>query len=106
MTFINMDSVYFYRPPTKAGLPSDGRPIAINTDIPSVGGDGKAPTALGRSYELSGTLRNDDPIEIINTTASSPKNCLSPSHVLVPDLKDTEANAGGKIHHLIFTDGG
>ncbi len=101
-----MDSVYFYRPPIKAGLPSDGRPIAINTDIPSISRDGKAPTALGRSYKLSRILRNDDPIEIINTTALSPKNCLSPSYILVLDLKDAEANAGGKVHYLIFTDGG
>jgi hypothetical protein len=97
MTLVDMDSVHFYRPPTKAGLPGDGQPTATINLVPSVGGDGKPPTTLGPSHELKETLRDDDLIEIIDMTAPSPRECLSPFHELVLDFQDIEPGAVGKF---------
>ncbi|KAI9715011.1 MAG: hypothetical protein M1812_006225 [Candelaria pacifica] len=93
MPFIDLDSVHFYQPPTKAGRPGDGGSTVLVTDVPTVAGEGEPPTFHEPSNEPSGRRRDyDHLIEVLDMTAPALRGVLSPFRELVPDLKDTEAD--------------
>ncbi|MCJ1251374.1 hypothetical protein MMC30_008607 [Trapelia coarctata] len=91
MTLVDMDSVQFWQPPPATCSPSNGRLTASNTSI--IGAESRTSAALRPSYKPSKGSQDDDPIEIIDITASLPKECSDPSSEPVPDLTDVEANA-------------
>ncbi len=96
MVSADLNFIQFYQPPTKAGLPREKVPKASNAIAPTVLREGKPPKAPRPSSGWNGGLWSDDPIEFINMIDSPPTEHLSPFHEPAPDLKDTEADAGGK----------
>ena len=103
MTLINLDSIQFYQPPTKADLAGKGPSMSSVSDVSVVCGDGYTPT-LPRSHGgWGGSLNDYDLIEVLDSTGSSSKDPLglfSYKHTL--DLKGTELYAGGNIRRLCF----
>ena len=100
MAFADLDSIQFYQPPTKASLPHERVPKALNIDGPVVDAQ-KPPKALGPDDGWS-ALWGD---EFIDITDSPPRENLSPFRELVPNPKDTEADAQGKAFSHSSTKG-
>ena len=96
MALADLDSIQFYQPPTKASLPHERVPKALNATGPPVVGEWKPPKALGPSDGWS-ALWDDEAIEFIDITDSPPREHLSPFRESAPELKDTEADARGKV---------
>ena len=76
MTFVDMNSIDFYQPSTKAGLSSNRRPTATNLSVPLASGQGNIATAFGPSNE-SGRLYDFDLIEFLDMTGPAPKGSLN-----------------------------
>ena len=100
MTLINLDSIQFYQPPTKADLAGKGPSMSSVGDIPVICGEG--PTVPIPNGGV-GSFNDYDLIEVVDSTGSSskdPLNLLLYKHVL--NLKDTELYTGGSICCLRF----
>lgn len=101
MALADLDSIQFYRPPTEASQPRKRVAKVSSANDPTIAGSGepsKAPT--GRSSEWS-VLWSDHPIEFINLIDLPSKEQLDPSPKGVPDFKDIETNAKGKVLSLL-----
>ncbi|KAI9791925.1 MAG: hypothetical protein M1835_008161 [Candelina submexicana] len=93
MPFIDLASVQFYQPPTKAGRPSGRGPTVLATDVPTVAGEGKSPTSHEATNGRSGRHQaHNYLIEVLDLAAPPPRESFSPFHELVPDLKNKEAD--------------
>ena len=100
MTLINLDSIQFYQPPTKADFAGKGPSMSLVDDVPVICEEG--PT-VPISNGGVGSLNDYDLIEVLDSTGSSskdPLDLLSYKHAL--DLKDTELYTGGSICCLRF----
>ena len=95
MALADLNSIQFYQPPTKASLPHERVPKALNDTGPPVVRKGKPPKAL-RPSDAWSALWGDDAIEFMDMTDSPPRDLLSPFRGSAPDSKDTEADIGGK----------
>jgi len=84
-----MDSVQFYRPPTTAGLRSDGRPTVSNLHVPIACGKGKKASESPQDFDL---------IQFLDMTGPPPKECTDPLHTPAPNLC-TEKVAGGTVSY-------
>ena len=103
MTSINLDSIQFYQPPTKADLATKGPPKASVDNAPIICGQGHTPRVPRSNGGWDGPLYDYDSIEVLDSTGSSskdPLDLLSYKHAL--DLKGTELYAGGNIRRLRF----
>ncbi len=103
MTLINLDSIQFYQPPTKADLAGKRPSVASVGDVPVICGEGYVPTVPRSNGGWGGPLNDYDLIEVLESTGSStkdPLDLLSYKHAL--DLKGTELYAGGNIRCLCF----
>ena len=103
MTLIDLDSIHFYQPPSKADLASKRPSMASVGDIPVICGEGYTPTVPRSNGGWGGPLNDYDPIEVLDSTGSSskdPLNLLSYKHAM--DLKGTELYAGGNNRRLRF----
>ena len=101
MTLIDLDSIHFYQPPSRADLASKRPSMASVGDVPVICGEAYTPTVPRSNGGWGGPLNNYDLIEVIDSTGSSskdPLNMLSYKHAL--DLKGTELYAGGNIRRL------
>ena len=102
MTFVDMNSIDFYQPSTKAGLPSNRRPTVSNLGVPMASGQRKSATALGPSNEPSGRLHDYDLIELLDMTSPASKGSLDPFCEPATELNGTEVDAGSKITFFVF----
>ncbi len=103
MTLIDLDSIHFYQPPSKADLASKRPSIASVGDVPVICGEGYTPTVPRSNGGWGGSLNDYDLIKVLDSTGSSskdPLNLFSYKHTL--DLKGTELYAGGNIRRLCF----
>ncbi len=103
MTSINLDSIQFYQPPTKANLAGKGPSMALVDNAPVICGQGHPPRVPRSNGGWGGPLNDYDPIEVLDSTGSSskdPLDLLSYKHTL--DLKGTELYAGGNNRRLRF----
>ena len=103
MTLIDLDSIHFYQPPSKADSTGKRPSMASVGDVPVICGEGYTPTVARSNGAWGGSLNNYDLIEVLDSTSSSskdPLDLLSCKHTL--DLKGTELYAGGNIRRLCF----
>ena len=103
MTLIDLDSIYFYQPPSKADLTSKRPSMASVGDVPVIYGEGYIPTVPRSNGGWGRSLNDYDLIEVLDSTGSSskdPLDLLSFKHTL--DLKGTESYAEGSIRRLYF----
>ena len=101
MTLIDLDSIHFYQPPSKADLASKRPSMASVGDIPVIYVEGYTPTVPRSNGGWGRSLNDYDLIEVLDLTGSSsidPLDLLSYKHIL--DLKGTKLYAGGNIRHL------
>ncbi len=101
MTLIDLDSIHFYQPPSKADLASKRPSMASVGDVPVICGEAYTPTVPRSNGRWGGPLNDYDLTEAIDSTGSSskdPRDLLSYKHAL--DLKGTELYAGGNIRRL------
>lgn len=97
-----MDSIDFYQPSTKAGLPSNRRPTVSDIGVPMVSGQDNSATALGPSNGPSERLHGYDLIEFLDMTGPALKESLNLFCELVIELNGTEVDAGSKIVFFVF----
>ncbi len=103
MTLIDLDSIQFYQPPTKADLASNRPSVASVGDVPVIYGEGYTPTVPRPNGGWGGPLDDYDLIEVLESTGSSSKDPLDLlSYKRALDLKSTELYAGGNIRRLCF----
>ena len=103
MTSINLDSIQFYQPPTKADLAGKGPSMASVDNAPVICGQGHTPRVPRSNGGWGGPLNDYDPIVVLDSTGSSskdPLDLLSYKHAM--DLKGTELYAGGNNRRLRF----
>lgn len=89
MTFVDMDSIDFYQPPSRVDQPGDRRHPASNNGVPNVGGECETSTALGPSDGFGGRLQDYSLIGFLDMAAPS-------LEVLDPICKPAPANTNGK----------
>ena len=92
MAYVDMESIQFYQPPTKAGVRSDGRPTPSNLRVTSPHREGKTPVALEASQESNRVLHNPDLIQSQNVTGPLQKDFLDSFRAPGLSLNDTKAN--------------
>jgi len=102
MTLIDLDSIQFYRAPTKADLAGKRPSMASIGDVSVICGDGCAPTVPRSSGGWGGRLDDCDLIEVLDLTGTSSKDPLDLSYKQASDLKGTELYAGGNVRRLWF----
>lgn len=90
MTLINMDSVQFYEPPSKANLAGVSASTMSKSDVPTVGGESITPEAPGprpQTYDL---------VEYVDLTG--PEEPLDVCYEPAPHLDGNEVHPGGKVN--------
>ena len=102
ITFVDMNSIDFYQPSTKAGLPSNQRPTVSNLDVPMASGQCNIATALGPSNQLSGRLHDHNLIEVLDMTGLTSKGSLNLVCKPVTEINGTEVDTGSKITLFVF----
>ena len=96
MALAALNTIQFYQPPTEASLPRKRVPKTSNANYPTVVGRGKSPKAPGPSDGWS-ALWGHGLIEFIDIADSPSREHLNLFRERAPDLKDTEADAEGKV---------
>ncbi len=103
MTLINLDSIQFYQPPTKADLAGKRPSVASVGDVPVICEEGYVPTVPRSNGGWGESLNDYNLIAVLDSTGSSSKDrldLLSSKHTL--DLKGSELYAEGNIRRLCF----
>ena len=70
MTLINLDSIQFYQPPTKADLTGKGPSMSSVGDVPVICGEGHTPTVPRSKGGWDGSLNDYDLIQVLDSTGS------------------------------------
>ena len=77
MTLIDLDSVQFYQPSTKANLAGKRPSMASVSDVPVIYKEGYTPTVSKSNDGWGGPLNDYDLIEVLESTGSSLKDPLN-----------------------------
>lgn len=93
MAFVDMDSIDFFQPPSKADQPGDRRHPASNNGVPTAGGECQTSTALEPSDESGERLQDYSLIGFLDMAAPR-------LEVFDPFCEPAPANANGKIARL------
>lgn len=97
MAFVDMNSIDFYQPSTRADLPSKRRPAALSLGVSMASRQSSSGPTLGQSIELSERLPNYDLIEFLDMSGPAPKESFDPFCEPATELNGGEVDAGGKI---------
>ncbi len=74
MTLIDLDSIQFYQPSTKADLAGKRPSMALVSDVPVIYEEGYTPTVSRSNGGWGGPLNDYDLIEVLESTGSSSKD--------------------------------
>lgn len=99
---LDMNSIDFYQPPTKAGMPGNRRPTMSNLGVPTASGQGNSATALILNNEPSGRFQDYDLVEFLDMSAPEPKGFFNSFCEPAPELNGIEVDAKSKDHLLCF----
>ena len=98
MASVNMDSVHFYQPRSRAGHLETKRSAASNLDICAVNNESYNSMTLKPNSVPSGRLGDYDLIEPIDLTVSLPKESLRLFREPTVDPRDAQSHALGTPH--------
>ena len=99
MALFDMNTNQSYQSLKAAGIRKDGQPVACSLRPSTAHAKSNDPTVLRPSKKGREILQDYDLIEILDMTATLPKEPLDLVHMPAPNINATKTDAGGIILH-------